>query len=218
MAKALHKRSLLSEESLDAIEAAVADAEQATSCEYIVVLAPASDRYEARVLKVGVLATLLAFALIYSLNQWLYGPPHAMWLLLEALAVGVVVTVALARIDALRRLVVPRAMRSELVDTAAGATFFEENVSLTKDRNAVMLYVSVFEGELRLMPDVGVQQKVHDAALNEIMAGVANAVDADPTDLVCEAVRKLGHICKECYPIQDDDDNELPDRPQIRMP
>lgn len=209
---------MLSEESLDAIETAVADAEQATSCEYIVVLAPSSDRYDARVFKVGGLTTLLAFAVIYSLNQWLYGSPHAMWLLLEALAVGVVVTVALARMDTLRRLVVPHRMRSERVDTAAGATFFGENVSLTKDRNAVLLYVSVFEGEVRLLPDVGIQQKAHDAKLNEIRARLANADDGDPTTLVCEAVRELGRLCKECFPLQDDDENELPDRPQIRMP
>lgn len=209
---------MLSEASLDAIEAAVADAERATSCEYIVVLAPASDRYDARVFKVGILVTLLAFALFFSVNEWLYGPPHAMWLLLEALSVGIVVTVALKRFDVLRRLVVPGAMRRERVDAAAAATFFEENVSLTRDRNAVLLYVSVFEGEVRMLPDVGVQQKVHDARLNEIQARLANAGDEDPTDLVCEAVRKLGHHCAECFPIRDDDENELPDRPQIRMP
>lgn len=218
MARAMRNKALLSEESLDAIEQAVADAEKVTSCEYIVVLAPASDRYEGRVMKTGALAALLGFAIIYSVNYWLYGQPDALWLLLESVVIGAIVAFAFDRLAPLRRLIIPAWKMNACVEAAAGATFFEENVSLTKDRNAVLLYISVFEGEVRLLPDIGVQQKLHDATINEIKAKLANADIGDATDLVCESIRSLGHHCKECYPIQDDDENELPDRPQIRMP
>ncbi|MCB9894029.1 MAG: hypothetical protein H6839_06265 [Planctomycetes bacterium] len=209
---------MLTEASLDRIEAAVADAEKQTSCEYIVVLAPASSRYEGRIIKAGALGALLAYALLYSINYWLYGEPDALWLLLEAIASGALVAVAFNKFSPLRRLLIPRWVMTAAVDTAAHATFSQENASLTKDRNAVLIYVSVFEGEVRLMPDIGVQQKVHEGKLGEIEGKLANAQSGDPTELVCDAIRQLGACCGACFPIEPEDVNELPDRPQIRLP
>ena len=215
----MRNRSLLSEESLDRIEAAVADAESHTSCEYIVVLAPASDRYEGRVIKTGAAAAVILFVALYWLNDWMFGMPlDPLLLLIEAAAIGAVISLLFGKVSALRRLLIPNWRMTAAVDVIAHSIFSEENVSLTKDRNAVLIYVSVLEGEVRLMPDIGVQQKVHDAKLGEIEAGLANADQGDPTELVVTALNKLAECCKERFPIQDDDENELPDRPQIRLP
>lgn len=215
----MRNSSLLSEASLDRIEAAVAEAEKQTSCEYIIVLAPASDRYEGRVIKTGAAAAVLAFVGLYWLNDWLYGMPlDPILLLIEAGAVGAGISLLFGKLNPLRRLLIPRWRMSAMVDTVAHSIFSEENVSLTKDRNAVLLYISVLEGEARLMPDIGVQQKVHDAKLGEIEAHLVNADQGDPTELVVTALNELAQCCKDCFPIQDDDENELPDRPQIRLP
>jgi putative membrane protein len=215
----LQNRSLLTEQSLDRIEAAVAEAEAHTSCEYIVVLAPASDRYEGRALKAGAAAAVIMFVALYWLNEWLYGMPlDPLLLLVEASALGAAVSLLCARLNPLRRLLIPRWRMAAAVDSTAHSVFSEENVSLTRDRNAVLLYISVLEGELRLMPDIGVQQKVHDARLGEIESHLANAGQGDPTELVINALQELAQCCKECFPIREDDENELPDRPQIRLP
>ena len=196
----------------------MAEAEKLTSCEYIVVLAPAASRYEGRVLKAGALAALLAFAALYSTNLWLYGEPDALWLLIEAVATGGIVSLAFARFTPLRRLLIPRWVMNSSVDAASHATFSQENVSLTKDRNAVLIFVSVLEGEMRLMPDIGVQQRVPASKLGEIEGKLSNAQSGDPATLICEALQNLGECCKDCFPIEPDDVNELPDRPQIRLP
>jgi putative membrane protein len=104
------------------------------------------------------------------------------------------------------------------VDAAALSTFSFENVSLTKERNAVLLYVSVLEGEIRLMPDIGLQKRLHEGALGEIEGALKNAQDGDPVELLCETIRKLAGHCKDCFPVHAADQNELPDRPQIRLP
>lgn len=210
---------LLSTASLDRIEQAVADAERSTSCEFIVVLAPASSRYEGRALRTGAAAAVLVFVALYWINElWLYGAPDALVLLLEAAAAGALTALAFSRIAVLRRSILPRWRMQSAVQDAANAVFTDENVSLTKDRNAVLLYVSVLEGEARLMPDIGAQNRLHDATLGEISAALASARSGDPTQLVCDAIRRLGQSCVECFPVQADDQNELPDRPQIRMP
>ncbi|MCA8914015.1 MAG: hypothetical protein KDB90_01285 [Planctomycetes bacterium] len=152
------------------------------------------------------------------MNFWLYGEPDALWLLLESIATGAVVAYTFNKVSVLRRLLIPRWVQTSAVDTAAHATFSQENASLTKDRNAVMIYVSVLEGEVRLMPDIGVQQKLHEGKLGEIEGKLANAQSGDPTELLCDAIKQLGECCRDCFPIEADDVNELPDRPQIRLP
>lgn len=183
------------------------------------VLAPASSRYEGRALRAGAAAAVIMFVGLYWLNTLAFEfAPDALLMLLEAAAVGGLLAWMASRLDPLRRLLIPRWAMNAAVETASHATWSEENVSLTKDRNAVLLYVSVLEGALRLMPDIGLQQKLHEGKLGEIEGALANADHGDPVELVCSALRKLGECCKECFPLQDDDQNELPDRPQIRLP
>lgn len=219
MGKALQNKVLLAPATLDRIEAAVAAAEKSTRCEIIVVLAPASSLYEGRASRAAVGVALLVFLSLYSINRLVYGiEANALTLLLEALFFGAIAAVAFSRWAPLRRLLSTRAQRSTAVQRAAGATFFEERVGATKERNAVLLYVSVLEGEARLLADVGLEAKAHDAVLGGILAALNNAASGDAAALVCDAVARLGALCAEHFPIQAGDDNELPDRPQVRLP
>jgi putative membrane protein len=141
-----------------------------------------------------------------------------MILLLEAGLGGGAFALLCSRVDPMRRLLIPRWAMRTAVDTASHATFSQENTSLTKDRNALLLYVSVLEGEVRLMPDIGVIQKLPQGALGEMEGNLRNATSGDATQLVCDAIGKLAAHCKDCFPYASDDANELPDRPQIRLP
>jgi putative membrane protein len=184
-----------------------------------VVLAPASSRYQGRVMAAGALAAVVIYLVLYASNRWgIEDGLDPLWLLIEASAIGGLLAFALAKLNPLRRLLIPRWAMDAAVDLASHATFSQENVTLTKDRNAVLLYVSVLEGQVRMMPDIGVQQKVPQGKLGAIQASLANAETEDPATLVCNALRELGESCKQCWPIQEDDENELPDRPQIRLP
>ncbi len=58
MGSPLRDRRVLSDAGLKRLEAAIASAEAATSCEFIVVLAPASSRYEGKTLKAGAAVAL----------------------------------------------------------------------------------------------------------------------------------------------------------------
>lgn len=217
--KAICNRTLLSEHSLDRIEEAVGEAEKRTSCEYIVVLAPASSRYQGRIMAAGALVAVLVYLALYALNLWQADVGiDPLWLLIEASGIGGLLAYTLTRFNPLRRLLIPRWAMTSAVDTAAHATFSQENVGLTRDRNAIMIYISVLEGEVRVMPDIGVLQKVPEGKLGEIRARLANNEDEDPTSLLCAAILTLAEYCESCFPIEPDDENELPDRPQIRLP
>jgi len=196
----------------------VAEAERHTSCEYVVVLAPASSRYDSRVWLTGLLAGLLMFLGAHFANDLLLDTDtNAPLLLLESLIVGGIVGALFWRFDALKRLIVPRWRRSACVEIAADATFSKEKVGLTRDRNAVLLFVSVLEGEVRMLPDIGLVQKLHDAELGKIKAMLNNGA-GDPVQLLEDALIALGKACGGCFPRAADDVNELPDKPQIRLP
>lgn len=206
-------------ESLDRIEEAVAEAERNTSCEFVVVLAPASARYEGRVFTLAAAIAVIVFVLAHYANQHLlYTASDPPLLLLEALIAGGVTGALFARVGMLKRLIVPAWQRSARVDIAAAATFTQEKVSLTAERNAALLFVSVLEGEVRLMPDIGLARKTQEARLGEILSGLAHAQSGDPVGLIENALRDLGKCCGEGFPRAENDSNELPDKPQIRLP
>lgn len=212
-------RVLLRPESLDRLEKAVAEAERHTSCEYVVVLAPASSRYEGRVWAIACALAVITFVVVHFINtQILYLVTDPPLLLLESLAVGGVAGLLFSRVGALKRLIVPLWRRTACVDIAAESTFTKENVGLTRDRNAVLLYISVLEGEVRLMPDIGLVRKLHEAKLGEIKAMLINAAKGDPVEVIEGALVALGKACGECFPRAADDVNELPDKPQLRLP
>ncbi|MCC6574664.1 MAG: hypothetical protein IT462_12850 [Planctomycetes bacterium] len=219
MGKGLQDKLLLRPAALDRIEAAVAAAEKSTCCEIIVVIAPASSRYEGRGLRAAAAVSLLVFLALYNVNVLAFGYyPDALMLLVEAVVLGAVAAIAFSRWAPLRRLLTTRAQRNAAVQRASGATFFEERVGSTKDRNAVLLYLSVLEGGCRVLADVGLVARAHDAPFGEVQGALDNAAGGDAVQLVCDAIAKIGAICAVHFPMQPGDINELPDRPQVRLP
>lgn len=181
-------------------------------------IAPSASRYEGRALATGAAVAVLTFMALFWANTLLFGEAlNALLLLLEALAAGGVAALLFARVDALRRLIIPRWRMSAAVDDAANATFTAERVTETTQRNATLLFVSVLEGEARLMPDIGIREKVSEARLGEILASLKNAEEGG-AEQVCEAIASLAAACREAFPPKQGKDNELPDRPQVRAP
>jgi uncharacterized membrane protein len=162
---------------------------------------------------------VLIFVVMYALYRWVFDEPiDALHLLIEALVGTAIGWVFFNKWAALKRSLIPLYRLEDAVETASAATFTQESVTMTKERNGCMIYASVLEGEVRIMPDVGLINGVSEAKLGEVKAKLANAESGNPTELICETLKELGDCCAEAFPIQPDDVNELPDRPQIRLP
>lgn len=219
MGKPLQSRALLSNDALGRIEAAVAQAEAKSACEFIVVLAPASNRYEGAAIRLGALAAVVTFVSIYwGMRIAMSVRPDALYLLAEAVAAGALVAFAFSRLAPLRRLLARRTTKSLFVSQAAGAAFHEQKVAWTHEHNAALLYVSVLEGEARVLADLALQQKAGEATLNDIQAALNNARDGEGLALIEQTIAKLGDLGAKHFPRATGDVNELPDRPVIRLP
>ncbi|KAA0216154.1 hypothetical protein EDM80_04550 [bacterium] len=217
MGPILQDKSLLSDAGLKRLEAAIASAESATSCEFIVVLAPASSRYEGKAFKAGAAVSLFVFVALYWVHFFTTGRPDALWLLAEGCVAGVCAGYAVARVPTLQRLLISRPEMHAAVTQAAGSAFREQNASYTELRNAALLYVSVLEGQARLLADVQLERKVKEARLNEVLAALLNH-RGEAIEALENAIAQLGHLCADAFPRPAGDVNELPDRPIIRLP
>jgi putative membrane protein len=219
MARPFTDRRLLQPATLDRLERAVAEAEKRTSCELILVVAPQSSKYEGRVLSAAALTALAAYLFVVALNWALLGTTgEPITVLVEAMLAGGAVAIAASRVRTISRWLVPRIRRLEAVDRAAGAAFYEERAAHTRERNAVLVYVSLLEGEVRVLADVGVEARVHEARLNPILARLSNAREGEGAALLEQALMDIALACEAEFPRSGDDANELPDRPVVRLP
>jgi len=165
--------AFLSPADRDVIAAAVAAAEKRTSAEIVPMVVGASDDYPkaelACAMAVGLTAGLLLCLAFGTRNLWVF-----------LLFFGIFALIAFEtakRAPAVKRLFVSR--ERALIETkqAAQAAFFSHGLTETAGRNAVLIYVSVFERLVFIQPDVGLAGKLVardlDAATAALTAGIA---------------------------------------------
>ncbi|MHC4599037.1 MAG: hypothetical protein ACYS47_08540, partial [Planctomycetota bacterium] len=136
-------------ETLERIEKAVTEAEKATSAELVVVVAPQSGSYLDRELLFGVAVGLGALAfLVFS--PYAFHPALAFVDFLAAFGIG---TLVCNRLPGLKGIVARRRRREKNVDASARIAFVDEGVGATLERTGVLIFASVFERTIRILPD-----------------------------------------------------------------
>jgi putative membrane protein len=201
------------------IAAAVHDAEAGTSGEVVVVMTDEADAYEeaawrgAAVLCASVLTLDLIYR--YAAPFWLALPRDAG--LLAALAAALLGFAVVPRVPAVRRLLVGPARRSARVRAAAEAAFRTQRVATTRDRTGVLVFISFFEREVVVLPDIGVEAKAPESAWAGVVDRVvAGMVSGRPVDGVVEAVRACGELLRAAgFTARPDDGNEIDDAPHF---
>ncbi len=198
--------SMLSETDRSAVAASVAEAERRTSAEIAIVLADSSSDYgrasTAGAMSLGLIAaTLLALILGWN-SMWLF-------LLLFALLYPAA-RLLIHRFPVLKRLFITDAELDEEVMEAASVAFHEHGLSLTREQNAVLVYLSAFEHRVRIMADTGLAAKEMQADFDSVASELAGSMrQGRAAQGLCVAVRRLGGLAAAHYPPRPDDTNEL---------
>ncbi len=110
----------------------------------------------------------------------------------------------------LRRLFVSKKEAEEEVREAAVTAFFSEKLYKTKDENGILLFISVFERKVWILADSGINARIDTDRWQGIVEIITAGIkDGRHADSLCEAIREVGDILKEHFPIQPDDINEL---------
>ncbi len=208
------ERSFYEARARQEAKAAVAAIEAQTSAEIVVCLRPTSGPYrDADYLFGFLLSVAVLVAMLVVDRPFLDG----------SFPVGVVTAflfgaVASAHIDPIRRLLVFPARKLAAVRTAARASFVDLGVSRTHRRTGVLLYVSIFERRVEIVPDTGFDAVVIKALGPEWKAAVSSLerslTPGPDLDRFLAAMRALGPILARALPHAATDVNELPDEVQ----
>lgn len=198
-------KHLWSDDARRRVEEAVKEVEAQTSVEVVVAVRPASGSYRHTDYLVG------AFVAMVVLCVFLYHPDPFDWtyLPLEVAASFAFGAVTSALFDPLRRLLTSRRLMDEYAEAKARSFFVEQGLSRTRDRTAVLLFVSVFERRVVVVCDLGVDE----VALGAPFADAKRLLERDVgrVDAFVRALSALGPIFATRLPRRADDTNELPD-------
>jgi len=199
--------SLLSANEKERLAEAVRRVEASTAGELVVVVAERSDEYAlfrggfalALALLVGQEVARLWPDLSVSLSLWLF----------SALAVSLYFFAGWPR---LLRLLVPRARRAAMALARAQRAFFEEGVIETRSRSGVLIFLSELEHEIVILADRGIHERAPTDEWARRVAELSSGLKAGQTTTsLLHTIEKLGALLAKHFPIEEGDENELPD-------
>jgi putative membrane protein len=196
----------------EAVERAVHRAEGGTAAELIVVVAARSGSY------IDIAGAAGAAAAMLVLLVALFAPAafHPAAVALETPIAFALVAWLAHRSPGLLRALAPEARTLKQVDRAAAEHFLAEAVHGTRGRTGLLVYLSLLEQRVALVPDLGLEGRVPSAAWSEVRWSAAG----DPSrprslDDIVRGIEQIGEILRARLPALGPDINELPDAPRI---
>jgi len=203
------------------VEAAIAEAEQKTTGEIVVVIASKSGRYDRGEDLCGVVLGLIVLSVGWLLWQgvsladegWDAGwvPTLGLPAVLALFVLGYWAGTALGRrYPLLARMFVPtRLMLAEIQDKAAMA-FHRFRVRRTAAATGVLIYLSLYERLLWVVGDDAVSEKVDPEVWDGIRDGMIDAFrEGRAAEGLVAAVKASGKVLAEHLPADADNPNEL---------
>jgi putative membrane protein len=185
-----------SQADLDAIQAAVREAEGRTSGEIVPYVVERSDEYPTTAWKGAALGALLGPMVALAIHRWtdVWGWPLGLWIALPA-PLGGAIGYLLALIDSVRRWMAGEHTLDARARRRAAVAFLDQEVFRTRDRTGILLFVSLFERRVVLLADSGIHQKVEEGAWEAITSKLAQGIRGGrPAPALIEAVRGCGEL------------------------
>lgn len=202
------------------IRQAVESAEGQTAGEIVPYAVVASDNYGETAWKGATLAALAAALVAAGLHGLggFWGVGGFLWLGLPTVLGAATGYLAAARVPWLKRLLVEADVMERRVEHRAALAFIEEEVFFTRERTGILIFVSVFERQVLILGDSGINAKVKSEEWGEIVAGIAAGIAAGkPAEALVEGIGKCGELLeRRGVEIRPDDIDELTDELRTR--
>jgi putative membrane protein len=221
----------LSQADQDRIAKAVAAAEKTTAGEIYCVLAPevGDDRHTPLIWATAAALLAPALALLAGFRPEMLSRLFGGWSVGHAAAHDVAilsalltyiglqaaifaVVAALVWIPAVRRALIPAAVKTARVRQAALDYFLAKDLHLTRQRTGVLIFAALAEHRVEVIADEGIHAAAPSAVWDEVVADlVAGMKRGAVADGFVAAIARTGAILAAHVPPRPDDANELPD-------
>jgi len=194
------------------VTAAITAAEKNTSGEIVVVAARESDDYvhvPLHIATAAALATPLAVPLLNRFASW--SAITVSQLFLIQLGVFIVLAVVLS-FPVLRYVVTPKRLMQKYAHRNAAAQFLARNMSNTRGRTGVLIFVSLLEHYVEVIGDQEIAAKLTPKDWKKIVDEMLPLLREKKTaDALILAVEQCGALLAAHFPPGKDNPNELPD-------
>jgi putative membrane protein len=189
------------------VERAVVALEAQTSAELVVTVRQSSGHYRAADLSfASLVAGLGLFVYVYHPAEFADDAVPPALLVLYACA-----AFFCAQVPALRRRFVRGSTLRDNVRRAALTAFHEQRIDGTSARTGILIYVSLFERMVEVVPDVGVDAKKLGVEFGKAVVEVTAAIRGDGIRQLEQGLLQMAAPLARELPRADDDVNELPD-------
>lgn len=197
----------LSEDEQARIVVAVEKAEAATAGEIVPMVVPYTYKYPSASCWGGFLLALAASVLVCFIVGFTHIKFFVPILCLFLALMYFVVDAA----PFLKRLFVSREEMTEQVEEGAAAAFFRNEIFRTRDETGVLIYISIFERQVRIIADRGINnavgQEFWDSAVHNIVEGIKSGRQADA---IVRVIEDISAELSKHFPVRSDDKDELP--------
>ncbi len=210
---------LFSEDERRKIGEAVHEAERGTSGEVVVVIVEASDEYAEAKWRSALV--LLGLVLLADLGYRHYATFWLAWsadtLSLALVAAGIL-GFLFGSWPPLRRALAGHERLHRAVRRAAEAAFARERVFETRDRTGILVFLSLIERQVVVLPDAGIATKAPESAWSGVVGEVVRGMKAGrPAEALLAAVTSCGATLRAAgFTARPDDTNEIADAVRIR--
>ena len=209
-------RRALGDGGAERIEAAIAEAESHTSGEIVPILVRRSSAVGHVPLVTFTLLLLCVYLSDLPAHLAELGGPNWVWLGACWLFAGGL-TLGLARLDAVQRLLTSGIDQLQQVDQRAEIEFYELEMSQTQNRTGILLFVSLMEHRAVVLADHSIAEKLDAEIWQELVALMIQGVKrGDLAEGMAQAVKRCGELLSPHFPIAADDINELRDHLVIK--
>jgi putative membrane protein len=192
----------------------IAELEDRSRAEVVVIVRDQSSSYAERPLFAAGVASLLVLAFMLF-SPWPFGTYS---IFLATALSGFGIWLLLARIALLRRWVLNSARMERAVEIMGRALFQKGGIHHTREKTGLLIYISLFERCVLLLPDRGIEDTVPADEWEELCAGFRDILYAAQADeALFIQITRLSEILAHRLPGRDDDLNELPDELEVEL-
>jgi putative membrane protein len=192
----------------DRIEAAIKAVETKSRAELVAIIAARSGEYRATGLVLAILGAFLTGFVCWALWPWVQANE-----VLLAQLVAFIVLLAVLELTPLGDLLTPGWIKSEAARRLARAQFLERGLADTKERSAMLFFVSLAERHVEIIADSGIAKLEGAANWQVIVDDFVAKVRAGKTeDGFIAAIGALGEILAKHFPAGPGNVNEVGDR------
>lgn len=198
----------LSKAERNSVLAAIREAEQGTSAEFVAVVARRIDRHHGVSLTLGLAAALLAGIAVAWLDPW-----ASVWKALFAQCIAFAIVYLGADFTPLAARLAPRPMRAAKARRLAHLLFLDRGLAGLPEHNGVLLLVALAEQQVEIVADHAIDKLAGSEAWTGVVESFARqAKSAEVGAALASALKQLGAIMAKHFPPEAGQASRVPDR------